>query len=82
MNSQTCMVRPALIDLNPDELHYYPFMISLGRCDGSCDTAEYPFGRICVPNKLENVNLKVFNMIKQKNENELKTIIKHISCEC
>ena len=57
-------------------------MISLGRCDGSCDTAEYPFGRICVPNKLENLNLKVFNMIKQINENELKTIIKHISCEC
>ena len=30
------MVRPNLIDLNPIELKYYPFMISLGKCNGSC----------------------------------------------
>ena len=30
-----------------DELHYYPFIISLDRCDGSCNTVEDPLGRIC-----------------------------------
>ena len=24
INNQPCMFRPMLIDLNPDELHYYP----------------------------------------------------------
>ena len=31
---QPCMVGPTLIDLNPDELYYYPFIISLDMYDG------------------------------------------------
>ena len=30
------------------KLNYYPFIISLDRRDGSCDTVENRFGRICV----------------------------------
>ena len=30
------MVRPTLIDLNPVECKYYPFMISLDKCSGRC----------------------------------------------
>ena len=37
LNDELCMVRPTLIDLNPVELRYYPFMISLDRCNGSCN---------------------------------------------
>ena len=36
LNGEPCMVRPTLIDLNPVELKYYPFMISLDKCTGSC----------------------------------------------
>ena len=43
MNNQPCMVRPMLIDVNPDELHYYPYIISLDRCDGSCNNAQDQF---------------------------------------
>ena len=31
------MVRPSLIDMNPNELEYYTFMIILDRCTGSCN---------------------------------------------
>ena len=79
MNNQACLVRPTLINSNPDKLHYYPFIIILDRCDGSFNTVEYPFGRLCVPNKIEDMNLKVFDMIKGKNEPKQ---MKHISCEC
>ena len=37
LNDQPCMVRAILIDLNPVELKYYPFMISLDKCSGSCN---------------------------------------------
>ena len=37
-------------------------------------------GRILVPNKMEDLNLKVFNMIKEINQTIILT--KHISCEC
>ena len=36
LNDEPCMVRPNLIDLNPAELKYYPFRISLHKCTGSC----------------------------------------------
>ena len=34
----------------------------------------------CVPNKTEDLNLSMFNMIKGINES--KTSTKHISCKC
>ena len=40
----------------------------MNRCNESCNTVEDPFGRICVHNKIEDVNLKVFNPIKGINE--------------
>ena len=64
MNNQPRLIRPALIDLNHDELHYYPFIINMNKGDGSCKTVEYPFGTICVPNKIEDLDLKVFNIVK------------------
>ena len=65
MNNQSCMATPMLIGLNPDERHYCLFIISLDRCEGNCNTTECPVGRIYVPNKIEDVNLKVFNAIKE-----------------
>ena len=61
MHNQPCLVRPTLIDLNLDELHYYPLIISMIRCDGSCITIEDPFGRLCAPNRIEDMNLKSWN---------------------
>ena len=37
LNNEPCMIRPILIDLNPVELNYYPFMISLDKCNASCN---------------------------------------------
>ena len=37
LNGEPCMVRPTIIDMNPVELKYYPFMISLNKCSGSCN---------------------------------------------
>ena len=80
MNNQSCTVRPTLIDLNPDKLLYYPFIVNLDRCDGSCNTVEDLLGTICVPNKIQDINLKVFNM--SKGTNEPRRVIKHTSSKC
>ena len=34
------MIRPALIDLNAVEFNYYPFMISVNKCNGSCNAVD------------------------------------------
>ena len=36
--------------------------------------------KVCVPNKTEDLNISVFNIITGINES--KTLRKHISCEC
>ena len=71
------MVRPTLIDLNPIELKYYQFMISLDKCTGSCNALS---PKICVLKETKYINLEEFNMIV--NKNEAKTMTKHISCDC
>ena len=70
LNNHLCTSRPALIDLNPDELNYYPLMASLDRCDGGCNT-EGPFSKTYVPNKIEDVNLEGFSIMKGINESNI-----------
>ena len=57
------MDRPAIIDMNPVDLKYYPFMISLNTCTGSCNILS---PKICVPKETKDINVKAFN-IKKKN---------------
>ena len=75
------MTRPTLIDLNPDEynqgLRYYPFMVNLEKCSGGYNTLDDRSSQICVPNKTEDLNLNVFNMITKINE--FKTLKKYVS---
>ena len=45
------MFRPTLIDINPVELKYYPFMVSLNKFTGSCIVLS---PKICVPIVIRN----------------------------
>ena len=74
------MTRPTVINLNPVELNYYPFMINLDKCIGSCNAVDGLSTKIYSPSKTKDIDVKVFNMITRINED--KTLIKHISCGC
>ena len=71
------MVRTTRIDLNPVELKYYPFMISLNQCTGTCNVL---LPEISVPKKTKGINVEASNMIA--NKNETKAMKEHISCDC
>ena len=45
------MVRPNLIDMNPVELKYYSFMISLNKRTGSCVVLSL---KLCVPKETKD----------------------------
>ena len=57
--------------LNSIELLCYPFMVSVDRINGSCNTHDV-LSKICVSNKTEDVNLNIFNMIARINESKAK----------
>ena len=62
------MTRQTLINLNPAELKYYPFMISHYKCIGSCNLVHDLFKKLWVPSKAIQQMFKVFNMVTNKNE--------------
>ena len=55
-------------------------MISLGKFSGSCNAASDLSSKIYVPSKTKKANVKITNIIE--NRNEAKTLVKHISCDC
>ena len=62
VTNQECMPRPKILDINEgvDEALFYPYNVLVNKCSGSCDTLDYPMARLCVPNIIKNVNMKVF----------------------
>ena len=77
LNDESYIVRPTLINLNIFDLKYYSFMVSLDKCNGSCNVLS---PKICVPIETKDINVKVFNMIPIKNK--AKAMTKHTSCDC
>ena len=65
------MIQPNLINLHPNkysqEFDYYLLAVKLDRCVGTCDTLDDLSNKVCVANKTEDLNLKLFNMIKSTN---------------
>ena len=82
--NQICMIQPTLNNLHPNEhtqeFHYYPFAVKLDRCVGSCNTLNYLSNKVRVPNKTEDLNLRVFHMVA--GINETKTLTKYVPCQC
>ena len=72
LSIQKFMIQSTLINLHPtgysQKSLYYPFPVELDRSVGSCNTLNGLFNKVYVPNKTEDLNLSMFNMIKGKNE--------------
>ena len=66
------MTQLTLINLHPNEysqdLHYYPFVVNLNKFNGAHNTLNDLYNKLCVPNKIEDLNLSLFNMNKQINK--------------
>ena len=58
LSNEGCMASPTLINLNPIEFNYYPFLISLDKCNGSCVPANDLSTKVRVPSKTKDRNLK------------------------
>ena len=50
------MVRPTLVYMNLVELKYYPFMISLNKCAGSCNALP---SKMCASKETTDINFGI-----------------------
>ena len=63
MTNQECKVRPQIVNVNSDEPVIYHYSIKTSKCSGSCNNINDPYVKICVPDVVKNLNVKVFNLI-------------------
>ena len=68
MNNQECKIRPEIINLNTNEPMFYPYIIKINRCKGSCNAINDPYAKICVPDLIKDTHVKVFNQMSRTNE--------------
>ena len=80
MNDQECKVRPQVVNVNGDNPTLFPFNIKTGKCSSSCNNTNNPCAKVCVPDVVKNLNVKVFNLVS--GTNETRHIDWHETCKC
>ena len=80
--NRKCMPRPKILDVNEgvSEALFYPYNVLVNKCSGSCDTVNNPMAKLCVPNIIKRVNIKVYNFLMRLNET--RSVLWHKSCKC
>ena len=80
MNNQKYKVRPKIININSNSSMFYPFSMKVNKCSGNCNSINDPYAKICVPNTVKDLNVKVFNLMSRTNET--RHIKWHETCKC
>ena len=82
VTNQECMPRPKILDANEGvgEALFYPYNVLVNKCSGSCNTLDDPIAKMCVPNIIKRVNMKVYNFLMRLNET--RNVLWHESCKC
>ena len=62
MSNQECKIRSEIINVNSNEPSFYPYSIKVNKCNGSCNSINDPYAKLCVPDAVKNINVKVFNL--------------------
>ena len=68
MNNKECKVRQEIISINSNEPSFYPYSAKVNKCSGSCTNIDDPFAKLCVPDVIKNMNVRLFNLISRTNE--------------
>ena len=74
------MARPKIINTNPNEPVFYPLSIKVNKCSGDCNTINDPMAKLCAPDVVKDLNVKVFNMMERINET--RKVVWHETCKC
>ena len=80
--NQKCMPRPKILDVNEGvgEALFYPYNVLVNKCSGICNTVDNPMAKMCVPNIIKRINMKVYNFLMRLNET--RNVLRHESCKC
>ena len=80
MNNQACKERPQVVNVNSNNPIFYPFSIKTCKCSGNCNNINIPYAKICAPDVIKDLNVKLFNLMSRTNETRF--IEWHETCKC
>ena len=78
--NEKCMSRLKIIYFNENEPVFYPLSIKVNKCSGDCNNINDPMAKLCVPNIVKDMNIKVFNLLARIIET--RKIVWHETCKC
>ena len=82
IKNQECKIRPEIININSDNPIFYPFSIKINKCSSNCNNINNPYARICVPDVIKDLHVKVFNLMSRTNETIFIKWYEKCKCEC
>ena len=82
MNNQPCKARPEMFNVKSNNSIFYPFSVRTSKCSGNCNNINAPYAKICVPDVVKDLNIKVFNLMLRTNETKNIKCYETYRCEC
>ena len=71
MNNQISKVRPKIVNVKSKPPIFYPFSIKTSKCSGNCKNIDHLYAKICVPDVVKDLKVKVFNLMSRTNETKI-----------
>ena len=63
LKNQECKVRKVVLD---NDYMTFPYKIKVDKCVGSCNDAENPYFKVCLPDVVKNISVKSLDLISRK----------------
>ena len=82
MKNQECKIRPEIININSNNPIFHPFSIKINKCSGNWNVLIIHMQKICVPDIIKDLNVKVFNLMLRTNETRLIKWHEKSKCKC
>ena len=79
LKNQECKVRKVVID---NDYMTFPYKIKIDFCVESCNDQDNPYFKVCLPDVVKNISVKVFDLISQKNVLRSVSFHKSSKCDC
>ena len=79
MNNQKCKIRSEIFNVNNNEPLFYPYSIKI---KGSCNSINVPYAKLCVPDDITNIIVKVLTLMSRTNEARHIEWYKTCKCKC
>ena len=66
--------------INNKKSLFYSFSIKVNKCSGSSNNINDPYTKLCLPDTIKNMNVKVCNLMSRSNQT--RHIEWHETCKC